>query len=75
MNAHVSTNALTGTHPTLMVIDGHDQPLTMSSLEISVLLICRHDNVKRTVERLAGRGLFTLPPMEETSFIDSAGKK
>lgn len=47
----------------------------MSTLEIKDLLECRHDNVKRTVERLAGRGLFTLPPKEETSFIDSAGKK
>lgn len=58
-----------------MVTDDLDQPLTMSTLEIKDLLECRYDNVKRTVERLAGRGVFTLPPVEETSFIDSAGKK
>jgi len=73
MNAHVSTNALTGTRPTLMVTDGLDQPLTMSSREIAELLECRHDNVKRTVRRLADRGVIGAPPLEE--YLDSLGRK
>lgn len=46
----------------------------MSSKEIAELLDARHDNVKRTVERMADRGVFTLPPLEETSFLDTLGK-
>lgn len=49
-------------------------PVTMSSREIAELLDVRHDNVKRTIERLAERMVITLPPLEETSFSDSAGK-
>lgn len=41
--------------------------LTMSSREIAELLECRHDNVKRTVERLVERGVIKSPPMEEIS--------
>jgi phage antirepressor YoqD-like protein len=46
---------------------------TMSSYEIAMLLRqsedeeLRHDNVKRTIERLALRGVMTLPPLEEVS--------
>ena len=43
---------------------GAGQP-TMSSREIAELLECRHDNVRRTIERLADRGVISLPPMEE----------
>lgn len=39
------------------------QALTMSSLEISELVESRHDSVKRTIERLAERGVIQLPPM------------
>lgn len=42
-------------------------PLTMSSREIAELLDVRHDNVKRTIERLADREVITLPPLEEVS--------
>jgi len=42
----------------------------MSSKEIADLLEARHDNVKRTVERMADRGVFTLPPLEEVSNTD-----
>lgn len=38
-------------------------PLTMSSREIADLLEARHDSVKRTVERLADRGVIQLPPL------------
>lgn len=39
--------------------------LTMSSQEIADLVESRHDNVRRTIERLAERGVIALPPMEE----------
>ncbi|TNE38322.1 MAG: DNA-binding protein [Sphingomonadales bacterium] len=38
---------------------------TMSSKEIAELLECRHDNVRRTIERLAERGVIALPPTED----------
>jgi phage regulator Rha-like protein len=41
------------------------QPLTMSSKEIAELLDARHDNVKRTIERMADRGVIEFPPSEE----------
>ncbi len=37
----------------------------MSSHEIADLVESRHDNVKRTIERLAERGVIQLPPLEE----------
>lgn len=37
--------------------------LTMTSREIADLLECRHDSVKRTIERLVDAGLIQLPPM------------
>lgn len=40
-------------------------PLTMSSREIADLLEVRHDNVKRTIETLASRGVIQLPQSEE----------
>jgi phage regulator Rha-like protein len=46
----------------------------MSSREIAELLECRHDSVKRTIERLAERGVVTLPPLVETSFIGVDGR-
>lgn len=46
----------------------------MANKEIAELLDARHDNVKRTVERMADRGVFKLPPLEETSFRDTLGK-
>lgn len=41
--------------------------LTMSSREIADLLECRHDSVKRTMERLRDKGLIRFTPSEETS--------
>ena len=48
---------------------------TMTSREIAEVVESRHDSVKRTIERLVDSGIFTLPPLVETSFLDSAGKK
>ena len=44
---------------------GGEAPATMTSLEISELVGARHDNVRRTVERLAEKGVIALPPLEE----------
>jgi phage regulator Rha-like protein/phage antirepressor YoqD-like protein len=49
------------------------EPVTMSSREIAELVEARHDSVKRTVERLAERGVIGLPPMVE--YLDSLGRK
>lgn len=38
---------------------------TMSSQEVAELVESRHDSVKRTIERLAERGVIQLPPMVE----------
>lgn len=42
-------------------------PVTMSSREIAELVEARHDSVMRTIERLAERGVMTLPPLVEVS--------
>lgn len=47
----------------------------MSSKEIAELLDARHDNVKRAIERMAGLGVFTLPPVEEVSGTDPASSR
>lgn len=39
--------------------------LTMSSLEIADLVESRHDDTKRSIERLANRGVIELPPLAE----------
>ncbi|WP_224000745.1 Rha family transcriptional regulator [Cupriavidus pinatubonensis] len=41
--------------------------LTMSSREIAELVDSRHDKVKQSIERLAERGVITLPPLGEVS--------
>lgn len=38
---------------------------TMSSREIADLVDSRHDDVKRSIERLAGKGVIQLPPMAD----------
>lgn len=41
--------------------------MTMSSIEIAELVESRHDKVKQSIERLAERGVITLPPLGEKS--------
>ena len=48
--------------------------LTMSSREIATLVESRHDDVKRSIERLTERGVITLPPLAEVS-NDGPGPK
>lgn len=43
----------------------NNQPLTMSSREISELVESRHDNVKVTIERLAAKGLISFTALQE----------
>lgn len=50
---------------TIIIAASKSQILTMSSQEIARLVESRHDNVKRTIERLADRGVIQLPPLEE----------
>ena len=40
-----------------------DNAATMTSLDIEVVTGSRHDAVKRTIDRLARRGIIELPPM------------
>lgn len=42
-----------------------DEPLTMTSLEISLLVDSRHDKVKQSIDRLVERGVISRPPMGE----------
>ncbi|QIB36551.1 Rha family transcriptional regulator [Ancylobacter pratisalsi] len=49
-------------------------PLTMSSREIAELLGNRHDNVKRTIDTLAERGIIGRPQFEDRPFTDAQGK-
>ncbi|KDP84210.1 antirepressor [Cupriavidus sp. SK-3] len=53
---------------------GQGATLTMSSREIAELVDSRHDKVKQSIERLASRGVITLPPMGEVS-NDGPGPK
>lgn len=47
-----------------MMMQQYQQP-TMSSLEVATLVEARHDSVRRTIERLADRGVIQLPPLVE----------
>lgn len=48
-----------------VILSQNSAEQTMDSDEISELVEARPDNVKRTIERLALKGVITLPPMEE----------
>lgn len=50
-------------------------PLTMSSREIADLVEKRHDNVKRTIDTLAERGVIEFPQIEEVQIETSHGRK
>jgi phage regulator Rha-like protein len=63
---------MTSTNIALSVGGGNGGPLTMSSREIAELLGARHDSVKRTIERLADKGVIDLPPMVE--YLDGLGR-
>ncbi|KHQ51090.1 phage antirepressor KilAC domain-containing protein [Mameliella alba] len=48
--------------------------LTMSSREIAELLEKRHDDVKRSIKRLAERGVIVRPPMADEQDADAMGR-
>lgn len=50
-----------------------NQTPTMSSREIAELVNSRHDDVKRSIVRLADRGVIGLPPLAE--YPDSLGRR
>ncbi len=50
------------------------EPMTMTSREIADLVESRHDDVKRSIQRLAERGVIALPPTAEVS-NDGPGPK
>ena len=58
------------------LVHSNGATLTMTSREIAELVESRHDSVKRTIERCAEKGVFTLPPLVETSFrgVDGRGQ-
>ncbi|WP_176052580.1 phage antirepressor KilAC domain-containing protein [Paraburkholderia caribensis] len=47
----------------LLTFDAPAQTVKMTSLQIAELVEARHDSVKRTIERLAERGVIAQPPM------------
>lgn len=53
----------------LMVFD----VVKMNSLEIAKLVGCRHENIKRSIKRLAERGAIRQPPMEFIERINNLG--
>ncbi|MFM5188439.1 hypothetical protein ACET9E_04495 [Aeromonas caviae] len=52
-------------------LNGSD--VTMTSLEIADLVDSRHDNVKRTIDRLVSKSVIQLPPMEDCGRINGLG--
>jgi len=52
-----------------------DKQLTMSSREIAELVNSRHDDVKRSIARLAERGVIIHPPLADEQFTDAMGRE
>lgn len=51
----------------LITINSASSAMTMSSLEIAELVESNHADVRRSIERLANRGVISLPPLAEVS--------
>jgi len=49
-------------------------PETMTSLEIAEVVNKRHDNVKRTIESLAEKGVIVHPQIEDVPEVDAMGR-
>ena len=49
-------------------------PLTMSSREIADLVNSRHDDVKRSIDRLVERGVIVQPPLADEQGTDALGR-
>ncbi|MBY6122774.1 Rha family transcriptional regulator [Mameliella alba] len=59
----------------ILFLKDEPAPLTMSSREIAELLEKRHDDVKRSIETLAKRGVIELPQSEEDQIETGHGRK
>ena len=57
--------------PNLQTFD--KRVLTMTSRDIAELVESRHDDTKRSIERLAERGVIELPPLAEIPRLLSPG--
>ncbi|EBW6364521.1 DNA-binding protein [Salmonella enterica subsp. enterica serovar Oranienburg] len=55
------------------MINGINSEPSMTSIEIADLVGSRHDSVKRSIERLAERGVIQLPPMANCERINGLG--
>jgi phage regulator Rha-like protein len=52
----------------------HNHTPTMSSREIAELVESRHDDVKRSIDRLVERGIIVQPPMADEPGFDAVGR-
>lgn len=62
----------TSTSNAMALISG--PAMSMTSQEIADLVESRHDDVKRSIERLANRGVIVQPPMADEPGTDSMGR-
>ncbi len=60
--------------PRFVISENVARIVSMSSLEIADLVGSRHDSVKRTIERLAEKGVIVQPPMVDGQSFDSIGR-
>ena len=58
-----------------LILSQNTPATTMSSREIAELVESCHDDVKRSIERLAERGVIVQPPMADEQSFDSIGKR
>lgn len=64
-NSQLIRRPAAGPAPTPLAANDNHASVTMTSRDIAELVELRHDNVKRTIETLADRGVITLPQSEE----------
>lgn len=60
-------------HFDLLTLHGSSNKISMTSQEIANLVGKRHDNVKRTIETLASKGVIRLPQIEVFERINNLG--
>lgn len=58
----------------LLNISEQKSSITISSREIAEVVDARHDSVKRTIERLADKGVIVRPPMVDEPIADMMGR-
>lgn len=71
------SSSIASTYPVaspLLPFGGGKRVPSMTSEDIADVVTARHDNVRRTIERLADRSVITLPPLEEKPSAGRPGK-